>query len=300
MSNDASRSSSKPAVGIGFRLPIAGWTLDNLHRFEVFEITVDHYIHGGDRARGVLKDLVGRIPLVAHGVGLSIGTDVALDEQYLEQVARTLDDLKMPCYSEHLARTKTPGIDLANLLTLPKNNEVADSIIEKVKFIQSYLSVPFSLENISYIFDFPDSVLTDAQFFNLIFRETGAAMLLDVENLYVNSVNHRFDPHAFLDELPPGIVTGIHVAGGPVVSRTYLDRPVWVDTHSDQVPDPVFDLLNRALDEHEPATIVLERDNDLEEVEEISGDVQRIRAYVDAKYHGGDSGAQSEALGSAS
>jgi uncharacterized protein (UPF0276 family) len=293
------QSLAKPAVGIGFRLPIAHWTQKNLKKFDVLEITVDHYIHGGDQVRAVFKDLVGCIPLVAHGVGLSIGTDVPLDEWYLEQVARTIDDLKMPSYSEHLAWTKAPGLDLANLLPLPKNNEVADSVIGRIKAIQSFIPVPFALENISYIFDYPDSVLTDAQFFNLIFRETGVRMLLDVENLYVNSVNHGFDPNQFLDALPPGIVVGIHVAGGPVVSRSYLEQPVWVDNHSDEVPDQVLILLDRALADHRPESIVLERDDELEEVDEISRDVDRIRAYVDAKYEKVRSYAESEAVGSA-
>jgi uncharacterized protein len=271
------------AVGFGFRLPISRWTIDNLHKFDVLEITVDHYIHGGDRSRGIFRDLVGRVPLVAHGVGLSIGTDAPLDQAYLEQVARTISDLKMPCYSEHLAWTKAPGIDLANLLPLPRNEQVAQSVIEKINFVQSYLAVPFSLENISYVFDYPDSVLTDAQFFNLIFRETGATMLLDVENLYVNSVNHGFDPFAFLDALPARVVSGLHVAGGPAVSRAYLEQPVWVDTHSAAVPDQVFALLDRVFDDHRPETMVLERDSELDRCDEISNDIDRIRAYVDGK-----------------
>jgi uncharacterized protein (UPF0276 family) len=290
---------ARPSVGIGFRLQIAPWTFENLAKFDVLEITVDHYIHGGDRHRGVFRDLVGRIPMVAHGVGLSLGTDVPVDEAYLEQVARTIDDLKMPSYSEHLAWTKAPGIDLANLLPVPKTEEVAESIIEKVRFIQRYLSVPFALENIAYVFDFPDSYLTDAQFFNLIFRETGVSMLLDVENVYVNSINHRFDPVEFLDALPDGIVTGIHVAGGPLVTRDYLDAPYYIDGHSNVVPEGAYTLLNHVLERHQPETIVLERDDEVEKVDEIADDVERIRIYVDAKFGRAHDHAESHAVGSA-
>jgi uncharacterized protein (UPF0276 family) len=274
---------------MGFRLPIAQWTIDNLSRFDVLEITVDHYIYGGDRVRGIFRELSQEIAFVAHGVGLSLGTDVPLDEAYLEQVARTVDDLKMPVYSEHLAWTKAPGIDLANLLPLPKTEPVAESIVAKVKRVQEVIPVPFALENISYVFEFPDSVLTDAQFFNLIFRETGATMLLDVENLYVNSANHKFDPLEFMAALPPGIVTGVHLAGGPLVSRHYLEEPVWVDGHNAPVHDEALALLNRVLDDHNPDTIILERDDGLEDeddIEEISRDIDRIRAYVDARFYG--------------
>src|ERR1700686_4031332 len=95
-----------PAIGIGHRSAIAAWTRENLHRFDVLEITVDHYIHGNRTQRSEIIDLVGRIPLTAHGVGLSIGTDVPLDIAYLDAVAALLDRLGAPAYSEHLAFTR--------------------------------------------------------------------------------------------------------------------------------------------------------------------------------------------------
>jgi uncharacterized protein len=139
--------SAKPAVGIAFRLEIESWIRNNLENFDVLEITVDHYIFGSSEARSIFRSLVGRIPLVAHGVGLSIGTDLPLDEAYLEKVAQAISDLKMLSYSEHLAWTKAPGMDLANLLPVPKNRQVADALVEKIKVVQTYISVPFSLEN---------------------------------------------------------------------------------------------------------------------------------------------------------
>ena len=93
------RSSTSPLIGIGFRVPITRWTLANLHRFDVLEITVDHYIKGGEYTRRTIRNLVDRIPLVLHGVGLSIGTDGPLDEYYLDSVAGAVEDLKTPSYS---------------------------------------------------------------------------------------------------------------------------------------------------------------------------------------------------------
>ena len=114
-----------------------------------------------------------------------------------------------------------PGRDLANLLPLPKTEAVAESIIAKVRTVQSRIPVPFLLENITYLFDWPDSDLSDAEFLNLICRETGAGLLLDVENLYLNARNHGFDPYAFLDALPAGSVQEVHVAGGMTVQRGF-------------------------------------------------------------------------------
>jgi uncharacterized protein (UPF0276 family) len=281
-----------PAVGLGYRSAIAGWTRANLDRFDVLEITVDHCIHGGRAQQADIFDLVDRIPLNAHGVGLSIGTDVPLDLAYLDQVAAIVERLNAPTYSEHLAFTRVPGRDLANLLPLPKTDAVAESIIAKVQIIQSRIPVPFLLENISYAFVWPDSDLSDAEFLNLICRETGAGVLLDVENLYLNSVNHSFEPHAFIDQLSPGLVREVHMAGGIAVQEDGLSRPFLADSHSHPMPPETLDLLEYALARHAPATIVLERDDRLDAVDEILDDVGRIRACVNR----GSNGAHGKAV----
>lgn len=252
----------------------------NLRRFDVLEVTVDHYVKGGEYAHKAIANLVDRIPLVLHGVGLSLGTDAPLDDRYVDEVAQAIDELKVPSYSEHLAWTKVPGLDLANLLPVPRTRAVADVLIRKIERLQSRLPVPFSLENISYVFDFPDGEMSDAKFFNLLFRETGVGMLLDVENLFVNSENHGLDPRAFLEELPEGVVTGVHAAGGPLVRRPYLDRPFRADNHSHRVPDEAMDLLEQALVRQRPQTVILERDNDIERGDELLADVERIRGQV--------------------
>lgn len=268
---------TSPLIGIGFRVPITRWTLANLDRFDVLEVTVDHYLKGGEYARKAIRGLVDRIPLVLHGVGLSIGTDAPLDQEYLDGVVEAIEDLKTPSYSEHLAWTKAPGIDLANLLPVPRNRAAADMLVPKIRQVQARLPVPFSIENISYVFDFPDGEMSDAEFFNLLFRETGVGMLLDVENLYVNSRNHGFDPRSFLDELPEGVVTDVHAAGGPLVHRPYLDAPFHADDHSHPVPQETLGLLEHALLRQRPRTVILERDNGYEQGEELLTDVARLR-----------------------
>jgi uncharacterized protein len=271
-----------PAVGIGWRSAISDWTCAHFERFDVLEITVDHCIHGSASQRLEIFDLVGRIPLTAHGVGLSIGTDMPLDLAYLDQVAAIVEHIKAPAYSEHLAFTRVPGRDLANLLPLPKTEVVAQSIITKVRQIQSCISAPFLLENITYMFEWPDSKLSDAEFLNLICRETGAGLLLDIENVYLNSQNHGFDPRTFLDDLAAGLVREVHLAGGVTVRYSTVGQPILADSHSHPVPDAALDLLDYALARHRPQTIILERDDRLDEGEEILDDVARIRARLAA------------------
>jgi uncharacterized protein len=269
-----------PAVGIGYRADIGDWTRASLERFDVLEITVDHCIHGSNLTRSIIFDLVGRIPLLAHGLGLSIGTDAPLDLAYLDQVAKIVERLKAPFYSEHLAFTRVPGRNLSNLLPLPKTAAVAEAVIAKVRTVRSRISVPLLLENITYLFEWPGSDLSDAEFLKLICRETGAKLLLDVENLYLNSSNHGYSPHQFLDALPTGLVEEIHVAGGTTVDEEFLARPFLADSHSHPVPDAALDLLEYALGRNTPAAIVLERDERLNAVDEILDDLTRIRARV--------------------
>ena len=269
-----------PAVGIGYRWVINRWTRENLASFDVLEITVDHCISGGKATRAAILDLVDRIPLTAHGIGLSIGTDVPLDQAYLDRVADVVERLKAPAYSEHLAFTRVPGRDLANLLPVPKTEAVAESICAKVRAVQSRIPVPFLLENITYVFDWPDSHMSDAEFITLICRETGAGLLLDIENLHLNASNHGFDPYEFLDALPAGLVQEVHLAGGVTVQDEAAGRSFHADSHSHPMPEPTLALLRHALVRHSPTTIILERDDRLDAVDEIIDDVARIRACV--------------------
>jgi uncharacterized protein len=273
-----------PAVGIGYRWNIDEWTRANLDRFDVLEVTLDHCFAGSEASRAAIFDLVGRIPLTAHGIGLSIGTDVPLDLAYVDEIAGILDRLQAPAYSEHLAFTRVPGRDLGNLLPLPRTEAVAESIIDKVRTVQSRISVPFLLENITHAFDWPESELSDAEFISRICRETGAGILLDLENLYVNGRNHGFDPHAFLDALPAGLVREVHLAGGVTLEEDVVPQPFFADSHSHPIPDAALDLLDHALVRQTPSTIVLERDDRLEAADEILADIARIRARLDRRY----------------
>jgi uncharacterized protein len=274
----------RPAIGIGYRWDIDDWIRANLTHFDLLEVTLDHCMLGCEASHAAIFDLVGQIPLTAHGIGLSIGTDAPLDLAYVDRIAAIVDRLRAPAYSEHLAFTRVPGRDLGNLLPLPKTLAVAESVIAKVATVQSRISVPFLLENITYMFDWPDAELSDAEFLSLICGETGAGILLDVENLYLNGQNHGFDPYAFLDGLPGNTVKEVHLAGGVTVTEDFLSRPLLVDSHSHPVPDAALDLLDYALVRQSPGTIVIERDGRLDAVEEILDDVARTRMRMDGRF----------------
>ena len=274
------RAKSYLAVGVAYHAAINSWTRDHLAHLDVLEITIDHCLDRGQTVRAAIYDLIDRIPLTAHGVGLSIGTDGPLDEEYLDQVAAVVERLKAPTYSEHLSFTAVPGRDLATFLPLPKTEAVVESIIRKVQKIQSRIPVPFLLENIAYLFEWPDSNLSDAEFLNLICGEGETGLLLDVENLLLNARNQRTDPYEFIDALRPGLVKEVHLAGGSVVDHAFLGQPYFIDSHDHPVPDEALDLLEFVLARHTPANIIIEREGRLDAISELLTDVAHVRARL--------------------
>lgn len=264
-----------PAVGIGYRYPLHGWIFENIDEFDVFEVLLDHHINLDDDCRRAIESLVGTVPLIAHSLGLSLGTDQPPDPYYLEKIASLIDRLKISYYSEHVAFTGGAGYETATLLPVPQTEEAAEVVIKNVEIVKQFISVPFALENIAYYFDYPDSQLSDAEFFNLIIREADVLAHLDVQNLHVNLVNHGSDPYEFVASLPANSVYAMHIAGG------YELDDLMVDDHGHPVRPEVLDILEFSLARQTPESIILERDSRLNERDEILEDVHNIRARVE-------------------
>ena len=263
-------------MGTGFRREAHSAIRRSLHEFDVLEVTVDHYIRGTPRVRHRILDLADERPIVVHGVGLSIGTATPPDEAYLDAVAEFCDRVHAPWYSEHLAFTGVPGRDLAQLLPLPRTRESLDVVAENLAIVRAHVPVPVVLENITYYFTWPQDEYDEVSFLMRALDESGAFLLLDLENLRINGVNHGVDPVAFIDALPPGIVRSIHLAGG------IREGSVHIDSHNRPVGDDVLQLLARTLERQVPDAIIVERDDGLEAFEEVLGDCRRVRSVVAA------------------
>jgi uncharacterized protein (UPF0276 family) len=264
-----------PLIGIGYRAPIHDWTVEHLERFDVLEVVVDHYLTGGPTFRNGLASLLGKVPVTAHGIGLSLGSTEPLDYDYIEEIAEITSLIGATNFSEHVAFTRSSGIELANLLPLPKTRETLDFLVGRLKEVCRIMPVPVSLENITYLFDYNYGELSDAEFLIRLCERTETTLLLDLQNLYTNALNHRFDPVDFLEALPRGIVKAVHMAGGQEMEH------VEIDSHSYPVREEVLALLGLMRKSQSPDTIILERDGRLDKPDEMLDDIDNIRDQYD-------------------
>lgn len=246
-------------VGLSFQASLQGFVAEHAEAFDFVEIIPDIFWNDLGRERtprfaelpetdAVLARLAARTPLVGHGVGLSIGSAEPFDEAYLAQVAAFRARHGLRWFSEHLSFNRLPDpqaphelIDLGFTLPVPYDVEVLELLIERVARLRACLGVPVLLENNVYYFRIPEQDLDEAEFLGRLCERAGCGLLLDLHNVYVNAVNHRFDPWEFLERLDLRHVVEIHVAGGRELEGAYLDA------HSGPCPDAVWRLLEELL-----------------------------------------------------
>jgi len=234
------------------------------------EVAPENWIGVGGRAGRRLAELAQRYPLVCHGLSLSIGGPEALDEPFLQRLRRFLDAHQVPLYSEHLSYC-TDGGHLYDLMPLPFTEEAVHHVAARVRQVQDRLGRRVALENISY-YAAPHQELAEIDFINAVLAEADCELLLDVNNIYVNSVNHRYDPLDFLRRLPAARVSYIHVAGHYREAEDLI-----VDSHGAAVIDRVWRLLQAAYRHVGIKPTLLERDFNIPPFTELLDEIRHIR-----------------------
>lgn len=217
------------------------------------EIIPESFFHG-KRAEFIKRLGLSQQPVIGHCVELSIGADEPLDRKHLDQTKAVLEKVNCVIFSDHLCMTRASGIEIGQLTTLPFTQKVVDVVSRKVEQIQKEFPQPFMIENITNRFLYPGNEFDEPEFINKVTRNAGCGLLLDVTNLYINSVNHKFNPYRWVDKIDGKSIMGIHLAGG------VKEGGVLYDTHSRQVPKPVWDLLAYVLGKSRPEVIIIEWD----------------------------------------
>jgi uncharacterized protein len=233
------------------RGPSVGW----------FEAHTENYFGRGSAPGNVLERIRAEYPVSLHGVGLSIGSTDPFDLTHLAEVARLVRDIEPMLVSEHLSWGSVGGRFTNDLLPLPYTEEALHHLIARVGQMQDFLGRQILIENVSSYLRFSGSQMNEWEFLTGLAQASGCGILLDVNNVYVNAMNHGFDPHVFLNHIPRRAVGEMHLAGHSI--RSVCGREILIDTHSAPVCDQVWALYSAAVSRFGPTPTLIEWDTDI-------------------------------------
>lgn len=260
-------------IGLGLRSPHVDHILSHEPDVGWFEIISENYMVDGGEPLYVLDRILERYPVVQHGVGLYIGSAQGISREHLSRLEALTRRTGTPWVTDHLCWGSVDGTFSHDLLPLPYTTEVAQACAESIRQIQGTLELPFAVENVSSYAEFNGSTMTEWEFLTEVVERADCGILLDVNNIYVSSVNHGFDPMTYLDSLPHERVAQIHIAG-----HSRYERFV-IDTHDHPVIDPVWELYARAIELCGPTPTLLEWDARIPPFEEVHAEALKASRY---------------------
>jgi uncharacterized protein (UPF0276 family) len=261
--------------GIGLRTVHFGEILSSGPEVEFFEVLSENFLDTGGRPARVLERVAERYPVVMHGVSLSIGSVDPLDRVYLAKLKRLADRTRARWVSDHLCWTGVAGRNTHDLLPMPLNEETLRHVARRVRTVSEILERPLFLENPSTYLELESSTMGEAEFLARLCAEADCGLLLDVNNVYVSSVNHGFDARAYIDAIPADRVAQYHLAGH-TDKGTHL-----LDTHSTFVKDDVWDLYAHAVRRTGAQATLVEWDESIPALEVVLGEARKARSAAE-------------------
>ncbi|SDQ45379.1 DUF692 domain-containing protein [Pseudoxanthomonas sp. CF125] len=259
------------SAGIGLRRALLGALQEApAGAFDFLECAPDNWIGIGGKYGAALEQLSARHPITCHGLSLSLGGVTPLDETFLARVRRFLDRHQVALYSEHLSYCTDDG-HLYDLMPIPFTEEAVRHVAARIRRVQEILGRRIAVENVSY-YAAPYQAMDEVDFVNAVLAEADCDLLLDVNNIYVNAINHGYDAHDFLARMPTARIASYHIAG-------HYDEAddLKVDTHGAAVKEEVWSLLQSAYRLHGVHPTLLERDFNFPAMPVLLAEVERIR-----------------------
>lgn len=263
-------------AGLGLRRALMG-PLSALAPADVdfLEVAPENWINVGGRFGRQLSEFAERFPFTCHGLSLSIGSPLALDWDLLKNIKKFLAEHRVRYYSEHLSYCSDHS-HLYDLLPIPFTDDAVRYVADRIRQVQDFLGQQLVIENVSY-YAAPQQEMSEIDFLCAVLDEADCLLLLDVNNIHVNSINHRYDAEAFLRAIP-----GKRIAYGHVAGHFVEAEDLRVDTHGAAVIDPVWALLDRAYELFGAFPTLLERDFNFPPVDELLAEVDVIRRLQDS------------------
>ena len=260
-----------PGAGLGLRRELLEPLLKSHPRSLSFlEVAPENWIPVGGKLRLLFDSLLEIYPLYCHGLSLNIGGKAPLDKKFILQVKNFLKETKAVCYSEHLSFCADNG-HLYDLFPIPFTEEAVKYVSKRIKKVQDILERPLIIENASYYFTAPISEMSEIDFINAVLKEADCELLLDVNNVYVNSVNHAYNPVDFIKKIPSERIRYFHIAGHDQRAKDLI-----IDTHGDGVIDPVWDLLSKTYSLVGLRPTLLERDFNIPPLKTLLSEIKTI------------------------
>ena len=231
----------------------------------------------GPAALRDLQLVQAAVPVLLHGIGLSLGSAEGLDPERLDRLAAVAAAVRPPWLSEHIAFTRAGGVEIGHLMPLPFNREAVETVARNVETLRRAVpGLPVALENIAYRFILPGSDLTEAEFIRAVIEEADVHLLLDLENVHANSINHGYDPLEYLATLPLDRVVEVHLAGG------IWSQGEYADSHTRPVPEESWTLLDWLAPRAPVRAVIIERDDDLPPFGDLLAEVARAKEILHA------------------
>ncbi len=261
------------SIGVGYRRSMTNALLSGEDiQPDFVELAPENWLDVGGTWKKRLDQVAEKYHILCHGLSLSIGSPDDLDIPFIKKLKDFLDEYDVPVYSEHLSYSKCDNAHLYDLLPIPFRDDAVAHIVERIKTVQDILERPLVLENVSYYTPVA-AEMSEAEFVNRIVRESGCQLLLDVNNVYVNAFNHNYDAVEFLDQMPLDKVAYMHMAGHHKVKPDLI-----IDTHGAAIIDKVFELFDYTCSKTTPVPVLLERDFNLPEMQELNEELNTLRS----------------------
>ena len=258
-------------VGLGLRRALLGPLLQHdLEPVSFMEVAPENWINIGGRRGQQFRAYTERFPFVCHGLSLSLGGPSPLDETFLHKLRKFMTEHDIRLYSEHLSYCTDDG-HLYDLMPIPFTEDAVKHVAARVRRVQDILEQKMALENVSYYAP-TDASMTEKEFLLAVLEEADCDLMLDINNIIVNSINHQYDAREFLRSVPAERIKYFHQAGHFVEAEDLR-----IDTHGDAVGDQAWELLADAYDLFGPVPTLLERDFNFPPVEELLDEVRQIK-----------------------
>jgi len=261
-------------IGIGLRIPHIAHILEHRPAVDWFEIISENYMVDGGRPLETLDRILEQYRVVQHGVSLYPGSAGPLDRTHLRRLKALVRRTRTPWVTDHLCWGSVDGRYSHDLLPLPYTREAVRHTARKIRQAMDFLEIPFAVENVSSYAEFRDSAMTEWEFLSEVAERADCGILLDVNNIYVSSRNHGFDPVGYLNAVPVDRVIQFHIAGHSRFEKYILD------THDHPVTDPVWDLYALAVRRFGPVPTLLEWDDRIPAFEEVHAEALKAGRYL--------------------